>query len=190
MSSTDNTTKEWRDETAPERRRNDGLIRRMPIGLTSGVRWRATGHLLLNSRDREFHDAEVFSGIGFYSRPKAGANAEAIVVFPGDDAQNPIIIATRDEAARKAIAQLEADSTAVFNTQTVILIKSDGTVEIRASGGAATKLPTLADYNALRNAFNAHVHPTAGTGPPSPPTAVPGIIPAPTPAGTQVLKAQ
>lgn len=190
MSGTDNTTKEWRDETAPTRRRNDGLIRRMPIGLTSGVPWRVTGHLLIDGRTREFHDAEVFSGIGFYARPKSQANAEAIVVFPGDDAQNPIIIATRDEAARRAIASLETDSTAMFNTLSIILIKKDGTVEIRAAGGTATKLPTLADYNALRNAFNAHVHPTAGTGPPSPPTAVPGVIPAPTPAGTQVLKVQ
>ncbi len=136
MSATDNTIEEWRREGAPERRRTDGMIRRMPIGITGGVRWRVTGHLLLDSRTREAYDAEVFGGVGFYARPKSGSNAEAIVVFPGDDAQNPIIIATRDEDARKAIAKLaEDDSTAVFNSQTIILIKKDGTVEIRSASG-------------------------------------------------------
>jgi phage gp45-like len=191
-SETNNTTEEWREQISSQRRSIAGMVRRMAITLTNGGVWRAIGHLLLDSRTREARDAEVFGGIGFAARPKAGANAEAIVVFPGGSS-NPVIIATRDEDARRAVASLDQDSdqdsTAMFNRSTIILIKPDGTVEIRASGGTATKLPTLADYNALRSAFNSHVHATAGTGPPVPPTAAPGI-PVATPAGTTVLKAQ
>jgi phage gp45-like len=200
-SSTDNTIKEWREATSAKARHGVGLIRRMAIRLTAGVFWRAAGHLLPDGQTRETQDAEVFGGIGFYARPKQGANAEAIVLFVGDDAQNPIIVATRDEAVRKAVADLQQDSTAVFNTTTIILIKPDGTVEIRASGGAATKLPTLADYEALRvfvnNQFSStggHTHAVAGAATTTTTSvAAPGAPPAVSvaaPTGTQVLKAQ
>lgn len=172
MSKTDDTTRERRDQTSTAERERLGAIRRMAVNLTSGSFWRVLGHLLFGNV-REQHDAEVFSGIGFYARPKAGANAEAIVAFVGG-ASNPIIIATRDEDARKAIAQLDDDSTAMFNTATIIVIKPDGTVEIRTAAGVAHPLPTLDE-------FNAHTHPAPG-GATSAPT---------TPAtGTAVLKAQ
>lgn len=185
MSSSDNTTKEWREENAPERRRHDGMIRRMPVRLTGSVKWSLDGHRLIDG-SRERRDAEVFGGIGFHSRPAAGANAEAIVLFVGDGAENPVIVATRDEAARAAIAQLEADSTAIFNTKAIVLIKSDGTIEIRSAGGTAARLPTMADYEALRTAFNAHVHLETGAST-NAPTAVPGVVPVDAPDGTQVL---
>lgn len=188
-SDTNNTTEEWREQISSEFRAMAGMVRLMPIKLTVGQAWRVEGHLLLDSRTREVHDAPVFMGVGFASRPAPNANAEAVVVFPGGSS-NPVIIATRDEDARKLInSQVDQDAAAVFNRSTIILVKPNGTVEIRAIGGTATKLPTLADYEALRSAFNAHVHATAGTGPPVPPTPAAGIPVAP-PAGTAVLKAQ
>lgn len=196
MSATDNTVRGWREETSPERRRGDGMIRRMPVRLTAGVFWRVEGHRLLDGRTKEARDAEVFSGVGFYARPAAGAKAEAIVAFLGDDGQNPVVVATRDEAARKAIAQLEQNSTAMFNAganATIVLIKPDGTVEIRRGNGVAAKLPTLADYNALRTFVNAqfsgpgHTHATpSGTTTATTPVGTPPGAP----AGTVVLKAQ
>lgn len=134
MSSTDNTTKDWRAETSPSERSAAARVRRMAIRLTSGVFWRLAGHLLLDGVTREARDAEVFSGIGFFSRPKQGANAEAVVV---GDAENPIIIATRDEAVRQAIARLEQDSTAIYNTMAIVVIKPDGTIHIRSKNGTA-----------------------------------------------------
>jgi phage gp45-like len=173
VSSTDNTTSDWRDETSSDRRSSLGMVRRMAIKLTSGTFWQALGHLLLDSTTPETRDVEVFSGIGFYARPKAGANVEAMVVFPAG-ASNPVVIATRDEDARKAVANLDQDSTAMFNRSTIIVCKPDGTVEIKLPGGTPQPLPTLAE-------FNGHTHPAPG-GATSPPT---------TPAtGTTVLKAQ
>jgi hypothetical protein len=187
VSYTDNTTRQWRDETSPREREARGLVRRLVVNLTTGVFWRTVGHLLLDGNP-ETHLAEVFSGIGFYARPKSGHNAEAIVVFPGG-ASNPIIIATRDEDARKAVAKLADDETAAFNSRTIILIKKDGTVEIRAANGTAQALATKADVAALRVTFNEHTHLYT----PGPGTAVATAIPvaqADAPSGTSVLKGQ
>ncbi|MDD5013672.1 MAG: hypothetical protein PHW73_01040 [Atribacterota bacterium] len=65
-------------------------------------------------------------------------------------------------------------------------LKKDGTCEIGGNADNAvryTKLKKgfdklLEDHNKLLDAFNQHMHPTAGTGAPSPPTAVPDLIPA------------
>lgn len=70
-----------------------------------------------------------------------------------------------------------------------ITLVIDDTVEIRSVGGSANKLPTLADFNALRTAFDGHTHiysagPTAGAV-----TAVPVPLSTP-PTGTVVLKAE
>jgi phage gp45-like len=187
MSYTDSTTRQWRAETSPDARDARGLVRRMVVNLTTGVFWRTVGHLLLDGTP-ELHNAEVFSGVGFYARPKSGHNAEAIVVFPGGGS-NPIIIATRDEDARKAMAKLDADETAVFNSRTVIVIKKGGTEEIRAAGGTAEALATKADVAALRATYNNHTHLySPGTGAaiatPKP------VAQADAPSGTSILKAQ
>jgi hypothetical protein len=46
----------------------------------------------------------------------------------------------------------------------------------------------LSDHNDLVNAFNAHMHPTAGTGPPSPPTPGTGIPATPSTASVDDAK--
>ncbi len=192
MSYTDNSTRQWRDETSPAQRDARGMVRRFVVNLTTGTLWRTVGHLLLAGA-RELHDAEVFSGVGFYARPKVGHNAEAVVVFPGG-AANPIIIATRDEDARKAMAKLNADETAVFNSTTVIVIKKDGTVEIRAGSGTAQPLPTRAEFNALVSKFNSHTHVVATTGTSSAQSGTAAVVIAgqqgANSSGTSVLKAQ
>jgi len=186
MGNTDNTTKEWRDQDSSERRSIAGMIRRMAVTLTEGSFWRVVGHLLLDGK-REALDAEVFGTLGFYSRPKPSANAEAIVVFPGG-AANPVIIATRDEDMRKAQAQLEQDSALMCNRATLVLIRPNGTVEIRAASGSSAALPTMADFNGIVSIMN-----SAGTGAG---TALPAAVASyqaahPTwPTGTTVLKAQ
>lgn len=185
MSYTDNTTRDWRDDVSPTRRRLDGLVRRMVVKLSSGVFWQVLGHRLLDGT-RETPQAEVFSGIGFYARPKASHRAEAIVVYPGGSS-NPIVIATRDEDARRAVASIGEDESIAFNSSTIILIKANGTVEIRAAGGTAQPLATKADVQALANYLQSMVLtvdvPGAVTVAPAP-----GSVP--TPSGTTVLKGQ
>lgn len=188
-SETDNTVAEWREEISKFRRSAAGMIRLMKLSLTDGFFWRVIGHLLMDNRTQETRDAEVFGVLGFYSRPKAGANADAIVVNAAGSA-NPVIIGTRDEDLRKAVAVLAQGQTAMCNRATIILCKEDGTVEIRTPGGVATKLPTLADYEALRAAFNAHVHVAPGGSTAVPTASGSPLIPVATPAGTTVLKAQ
>lgn len=151
MSRTDDTTKDRRDSTSPEARGIANLVRRMVVKLTRGPRWQALGHLLLDNT-REAVVAENFSGIGFFARPKASHRTEAIVIHPSG-APNPIIIATRDEDARKAIAELDEDETAMFNSAVIVLIKGS-TVEIRTAGGAAAALATKADLTALHSAIS------------------------------------
>jgi hypothetical protein len=189
-SSTDNTTKEWRDETSPERRGMMGSVRYMAVKLTEGATWQVLGHLLPDAKTPEARQAQHFSGIGFFARPAAGANAEAVVVFPGG-ASNPIIVATRDEDARKAIAELPQNSTAMFNRLTIVIIKPDGTVEIRASGGTASPLATKADIDALKAWAASHTHVVAGiTAGGAAVTSATPLPVAPVAAGTTVLKAQ
>lgn len=190
MSDTNNTVREWRDETSSSRRSYLGMLRRMAVKLTEGATWQVIGHLLLDNRTKEIRDAELFGGgLGFYSRPAAGANAEAIVI--NRDGGDPIIIATRDEELRATVANLGQGQTAMCNRATIILCKPDGTVEIRLPGGTALSLPTLADHNALRSAFNAHTHVVAGVTAGG--ASVVSAVPASTvgsPSGTAVLKAQ
>lgn len=191
MSNTDNTTKEWRGEGSSERRDSAGAIRHVAIKLTEGGQWQVIGHILPDGR-LETRDATVLSGIGFAARPAAGANAEAIMVFPGG-AGNPVLIASRDEDARRAVAELAQNSTIMFNRLTIILIKPDGTVEIRNAGGTAHELAFKSELNSLRsfvaNQFSGagHVHGVSGAATNS--TVPVGIPPIAFP-GTTVLKAQ
>lgn len=195
MSRIDDSVEERRAQLSPDRRHVLNMIKRMTVKLTSGVFWQVLGPLLLDGKTRETIKAEIYSGIGFYSRPAPGANVEAIVGF-GGAAENPAIVATRDEDTRRRVAKLDQDETATYNTVTIVHHKKEGFVEIRAPGGVAFKLPTLEDYENLRAAFNAHTHLYApGPGTPVPtdaPTPNPSApeIPVPAPEGTEVLKAQ
>jgi phage gp45-like len=131
--------------------------------------------------------AENFQPYGLASVPLRGA--EAVVVFPAGDREHPLVVAVSDRRHRPTGG--EPGQVTLYNQSTPrVILLPGGQVEIRSKDGTATKLPTLADYEALRAAFNAHVHATAGTGAPSPPTAAPGVIPVAAPSGTNVLKAE
>lgn len=189
MSKTINEVEDWRREGSSDRRTAIGTIRRMAVTMTSAPFWRVVGHLLIDGK-REDREAEIFSGIGFYGRPKKGHQVDSLVAFPGG-ASNPIIIATRDEDARRAVAAIAQDETAMFNSATIILIKANGTVEIRASGGAAAALATKADIDALKSWAAGHTHVVAGiTAGGAAVTSATPLPVAPSATGTTVLKAQ
>lgn len=82
--------------------------------------------------------------------------------------------------------------------QTYILLKNaDGIMEIGGNTDFMVRYSELAsafnelksDHNSLVTAFNAHMHPTAGSGPPSPPTPIPSSIPA-TPSSADISGAK
>lgn len=130
--------------------------------------------------------AENFQPYGLSSVPLPGA--ENVTIYPNGDRSHPLTIAVSDRRYRPT-GGTPGEVTLHNHVTARLVLKADGTVEIRSAGGTAIKLPTLADYNALRAAFNTHTHvysagPTAGAV-----TAVPAsTVGAPT--GTQVLKAE
>lgn len=164
-----------------------GMIRRMAVTLTSRAFWQVAGHRLLDGTI-ETRDAEVFSGVGFYARPPADGNPEAIVAFVGG-AGSPIVIAVRDEKTRQAVAgAIAAGETAVFNSSSLVLIKADGTIEIRSAAGLAAPLATKADLEALKLAITNAVI-VANDGGASLKSTILGAL-ASWPAGTTKLKAE
>lgn len=173
---------EFAGEVGPDARKIAGMVRRVAITLTRRVLWQILGHKLLDEKP-ETRDAEPFTGVGFYSRPSASGKPEAVVVFAGG-AGNPLIVATRDEKTRAALfkvaGELAENETAIFNSQSLIVIKADGTVEIRSAAGVAKKLVTFDE-------FMNHTHLTAGTGAPVAPTA---LVPSPPLVGTSKLKGE
>lgn len=171
---------EHNNAIGPTMRNALGALRRMAVKLTTKPSWQLLGHLLDGVRETPL--AEVFSGIGFYARPRASDRAEAAVIHVGGASQ-PIIVATRNEDVRRQIANISEDETAVFNSQAILVIKANGTVEIRAANGVAVPLVTRAE-------FLGHGHLFAGTGAPSAPVAVTPPGSSITFPGTSVLKGQ
>lgn len=165
------------------------MVRRMIIGATSRALWQVFG---FERQDEE--SAPVFSGIGFYSRPRDDANAEVILLKVGGGAGHPVIVATRDESLRKALSairDLAADESAIYNSSARVHVKANGEVHVD-SGSGAVALATKADIDSLQTAIDSHFHTTTavtgGGGPVgviSPPT-----VPMPSAAGTSVLKGE
>ncbi len=104
----------------------------------------------------------------FWIPPK---NTKVIVAFPDGFEQLAgagVILGSVGTSPQTAFDETNAD------------IQPLGTTILNLMGGtdfAARADRTEADLNAIKDAFNQHMHPTAGTGAPSPPTAVPGVIP-------------
>ena len=99
----------------------------------------ALGHQDLegNQEGADDEPVEVFSGVGFASRPSADSTAEGVVAHIGARGNHPVLIATRDEDLRKAVlGDLEAGETAIFSAggATAVLTK-DGDVRITAAPG-------------------------------------------------------
>lgn len=188
MSATRGGPSDHAAEISPKARDMLGRIRRMVVSVTARALWQVVGHKLFDGTT-ETRDAEVFSGIGFYSRPPSSGKPEAIVVFPGG-AGNPIVAATRDEKTRQAIAgELAEGETAVYNASAIVFLRANGTIEIRSAGGTAQALATKADLDALIAAFNAHVHVYIPGTLATVPTAVP-TTPASSSTGTTKLRGE
>lgn len=195
MSRTLNGAADWREEVGTSARRLAGLVRRMAVTVTSGAFWQVLGHLLLDGKP-ETLDAEVFSGGGFYWRPAAGANAEAIVVFPGGPS-NPCVVGLRDEGLRKKMADLAQDEAAMVTSQVGVYATAAGTIEARADGGTAVKLAKASELDDLRAfvmqqfAAPGHTHGVSGAVTNSVvPVIVPVVAPVTAYPGTSVLKGQ
>lgn len=134
------TAKDFKSEQSPSSRMNASRIRRLLVSVTSSVFWQLLGPKSHENEGRQGTlDAEVFSGIGFYSRPRTTDKTEAVLASVGD-ARHSVIIATRNESVRRAIADLQADETAIFTSDGIIVIKADGTIEARSKDGTAQKL--------------------------------------------------
>jgi hypothetical protein len=197
------TQRDLRRDTDPLSLRALGAVRRLAIAFTSKVLWQLTGARMPDGV--ETIQAEVFSGIGFFSRPSSSGRPEAVSVNLGADAKTPVVVATRDEATRqKSAGELAEDETAIFNTQSLVYVKADGTIEARTVGGTALPLATKADLDAvieyLKRQFDpnaGHVHPPPNL--PTQPTPVtessiippaPGAGTCPAAAGTSKLKGE
>lgn len=163
-----NTSKDWRDLTSSEALRLAGSIRRMAVKITNvfkdGVTtsasfWQLLGHLLLDNTTQETADAEVFSGVGFYARPPAGANAEAIVAFPGGPS-NPVVVASRDEATRKKVAgACGQDEAFMFTSKVAIHMTASGEIQAYIVGGPVPiRVALVSDVDALWAKYNTHKH--------------------------------
>lgn len=197
MSRTDDTTADRRAQVSKANRDNLNMLRRMVVRVTSKPFWQAVGVLLLDGATRETVAAEVFSNIGFYSRPKSGANAEAVVANLGGAAENGVIIATRDEDTRKRVAQLDQDETMAYNTLAGVKMTKAGKIFACAHGGTPVELALASELNNLRafvmQQFSApgHTHGVSGAVTNS---VVPVVAPVAAPAtaypGTDVLKGQ
>lgn len=164
-----------------------GMLRRVVVTLHNAARWQVTGR---QGNNPETFEAEAFAGIGFAARPPANGNPEAIAAAIGGTAST-VIIATRDEATRQAsVGSLGVGETAVYNDKAVIVIKANGTVEIRLVGGVAVPLATKADLDSLRAIF-ANWTPVASDGGAALKTAIIAASPLGWhPTGTTVLKGQ
>lgn len=179
-----NTSKDWRELTSSQARQLAGVVRHVAVTLTSGTFWQTVGHLLLDNTTKETAEAQVFSGIGFYARPPAGANVEAVQAHPGGPS-NPIIVASREEATRKKVAgDALQDETFVFNSKVAIRLSSGGFISAYLVGGPTpVQLALKSDVDGVVSAFNGHTHVETGS------TTNP-VIPAqraPSPVGSQVL---
>jgi phage gp45-like len=135
-------------EVDPFYARVAGMIRRVAIGVTTRALWQLVGHRMPDGI--ETIPAEVFSGIGFYSRPPSTGSPEAVVVNVGD-AKTPVVVATRDEKTRAAVAALSADEAAVFNTKAILVVKAGGTIELRSLVGVPEKMVKGETYRAAED---------------------------------------
>ena len=160
------------------------MIRRMIVKITTKAQWQVLG-----ADGEDDKDLPVFSGIGMYSRPPdSGTNPEVIVLKVGGKTAHPVIVATRDEDMRLAIAAIKdmaPDESAIYNQRARVHVKADGTVEVD-DGTGAVPLATKADIDALETWLGTHKHLGVTTGGGT--SGNPALPAAPRAAGTTVLK--
>jgi hypothetical protein len=106
------------------------------------------------------------------------------IYSPTDERGETVVIGYINKNQLAAIGETRIFSTNdVGELQTFIWLKNDGTIRIGGDAKNMVRFQELesgfnqlkTDLNNLISAFNAHMHPTAGTGPPSPPSPGSGI---------------
>lgn len=172
-----------------------GLVRRMAVTLTgtataARLLWQVTGVRMLDGK-QEIQTVEMFGGIGIAARPPTSGKPEVIVIGAAESA---VAIAARDAKTQQATAgALKVDETALFNSQALVYVKDNGTIEARTAAGAAVPLALKSDVQAVVDWLKKHVHTgiTAGGANSGPPAngVVDGTAPA-NPTGTTCLKGQ
>jgi len=168
-----------------------GMLRRVVIGATTSDRlWQFLGYEGIDQGEREpFTKTEVFQGVGFSSRPKAG-QGEAIIAHIGGRAGHAVAIATRDRATEPG--DLSEDETQMHTSKAQVRVKANGEVHVTdRSGGAAVPLATLADLEALKKIIQTWT-PVPNDGGAALKAAMLGLFNGPPtwPAGTSKLKGQ
>lgn len=113
-------------------------------------------------------------------------DTQAIVAETSEKGKSVIIgYVNKDRlAAAGEVRHFSTDSAGSLQFYT--WLKANGTLELGGSAKHLARYEELkagfdqlkADHNALVNAFNSHMHATAGTGPPVIPTPIPSVIPA------------
>jgi hypothetical protein len=125
------TSEDFAEETSPFRRLVRGMVRHVTISLTQSSLWQVVGQKG-GSGGTETFEAPPLTGIGVYARPPASGNPEGIALAIAGS-KSTMIVAMRDEATRQAIAgDLAEDETAIFNSQALMLVKANGTIEVGA----------------------------------------------------------
>lgn len=191
-------------ERGPLARLARTMLRRLAVLSSSAGLWQVEGY---TPADRD-NAVEAFQGVGFASRPRSSATAEAVVVKIGGASEHQVIVAARDFEIEPDLAE---DEVAIFNsTGAIVRITKDGDIVVepaagrevlvRSSGGSAEALAMKSDVQALADWAAAHRHDaaqaTAGSLPTSIPTstapgAIVGTPDAPSdPSGTSVLKGE
>lgn len=168
---------------APVLHRVKLLAQRAVVRSSDDARKAQTLDLAVLSRE-SLSRVERFAHFGLTSRPPAGA--EVLVLSLGGNRDHPVVVADEDRRHRP-VGQLAEGETCLYATGGVrIFLRADGTVEVLASGGvtisgsldvggdvvsAGELADALGTLDALRQAYNMHVHsdPQGGsTGPPVP----------------------
>ncbi|WP_428264799.1 hypothetical protein [Haliangium sp.] len=131
-------------------RRLRSLISRRQLALdeSDGERVTALGREALDGSVEE-DEMDSFGPVGLVGRPAGDATVEAAVAFVGADGAHPIALSYVDGTRRAVIdaVGLGADETVVYNSQAVVKLLADGTVEIRSLEGSAQALAFLDSVN-------------------------------------------
>lgn len=121
---------------------------------------------------------------GIDSKPVKGALA--LYSDTGNKGQLAVVgyLINSDKTKPGEVRLYSTDSSGV--EKVAVHLTNDGIIEVGGNVDNMVRYSKLEEafnelndkHNALVNAFNSHLHPTAAVGPPSPPTPVPNVIPA------------
>jgi hypothetical protein len=123
----------------------------------------------------------TISGVDFYKVPMKvliSATQASVVEVPAVNSACTIVFKDKSKDRPTLLYVNVSDKLLIKITNSTIEITSD---LIKFNGGGNDGLvlvnALITKLNNLENAFNAHMHATAATGPPSIPTPIPGSIP-------------